>query len=154
MCLNGRWRGFASATKRMVMSMTDPGRADRARQLLQTTAFWSDCQKPGLCQLPHSSRRSGHQWRLFHEELYVGFLLAMVSTVVLLPRTLTAWQKVVKNRFFRWIISWAPSQAPPILSKTLRGSSGSTVYPEDSQIWRWNDYGLGLHPIRRCQGDL
>ena len=26
--------------------------------------------------------------------------------------------------------------------------------PEDSQISRWKDYGLRLHPIRRCQGDL
>ena len=42
MCLNGRWRGFASATKRLATSMTDPGRADRARQLLETTACWSD----------------------------------------------------------------------------------------------------------------
>ena len=86
MCLNGRWRGFASATKRLATSMTDPGRADRARQLLETTACWSDCQKPGPCQPPHSSRRSGRQRRLFRQELYVGFLLAMVSTVVLLPR--------------------------------------------------------------------
>ena len=56
MCLNGRWRG---ATKRLATSMTDPGRADRARQLLETTACWSDCQKPGPCQPPHCSRRSG-----------------------------------------------------------------------------------------------
>ena len=62
MCLNGRWRGFASATKRLEMSITDPGWADRARQLLETTACWSDCQKPGPCQPPHSSRRSGRQW--------------------------------------------------------------------------------------------
>ena len=55
---------------------------------------------------------------------------------------------------FRWIVSWAPSQAPPILSMTLRDPSGPMVHPEDSQIWRWKDYGLGLHPIRRCQGDL
>ena len=27
MCLNGRWRGFASITKILAMSMTDPGRA-------------------------------------------------------------------------------------------------------------------------------
>ena len=63
MCLNGRWRGFASATKRLAMSMTDPSRADRARQL-----------------------RSGRQRRLFRQELYVGFSLTMVSTVVLLPK--------------------------------------------------------------------
>ena len=44
MCLNGRWRGFASATKRLVTSMTDPGRADCARQLLETTACWSASQ--------------------------------------------------------------------------------------------------------------
>ena len=62
---------------RLATSMTDPGQADRAR------AFWSDCQKSGLCQPPHSSRRSG---LLFCQELYVGFLLAKVSTVVLLPR--------------------------------------------------------------------
>ena len=41
-----------------------------------------------------------------------------------------------------------------IFLTTLRGPSGPTVHPEDSQIWRWKDYGLGLHPIRRCQGDL
>ena len=68
----------------------------------------------------------------------------------------TAWRKFGQQKiwFFRWIVSWAPSQAPPILSTTLRGPSGPTVHPEDSQIWRWKDYGLGLHPIRRCQGDL
>ena len=38
--------------------MTDPGRADRERQLFEATACWSDCQKPGPCELPHSSRRS------------------------------------------------------------------------------------------------
>ena len=83
---NGRWRGFASTTKRLAMSMTDPGRADCARQLLETTACWSNCQKPGPCQPPHSSRRSGRQRHLFRQEVYVGFLLAMVSTVILLPR--------------------------------------------------------------------
>ena len=41
MCLNGRWRGFASATKRPATSMTDPGRADRTGQLLEMTACWS-----------------------------------------------------------------------------------------------------------------
>ena len=40
MCLNGRRRGFASATKRLATSMTDPGRVDRARKLLETT---EDC---------------------------------------------------------------------------------------------------------------
>ena len=50
-------------------------------------------------------------------------------------------------------VSWAPSQVLPILSMTLRGPSGPTVHPEDSHIWRWKDYGLGLHPIQRCQGD-
>ena len=59
---------------------------DRARQLLETTACWSDCQKPGPCQPPHSSRRSGRQRCLFRQELYIRFLLAMVSTVVLLSR--------------------------------------------------------------------
>ena len=44
MCLNGRWRRFASATKRLATSMTDPGRADRARQLLETTACLSASQ--------------------------------------------------------------------------------------------------------------
>ena len=39
-----RWRGFASATKRLATSMTDPDRADRARQLLETTARWSASQ--------------------------------------------------------------------------------------------------------------
>ena len=29
MCLNGRWRGFASAAKRLPTSMTEPGRAAR-----------------------------------------------------------------------------------------------------------------------------
>ena len=57
----GRWRGFASSTKRLVTSMTDPGGADCTRQLLEMTACWSDCQKPGPCQPPHSSRRSGRQ---------------------------------------------------------------------------------------------
>ena len=33
----------------------------------------------------------------------------------------------------------------PILSTTLRGLPGPTVHPEDSQIWRWKDYGLWLH---------
>ena len=47
----------------LATSMTDPGRADCARQLLETTARGSDCQKP-----------------------HIGFLLTMVSTVVLLPR--------------------------------------------------------------------
>ena len=61
MCLNGRRRGFPSATKRLAMSMTDPGWADHGRQLLKTTACWSDCQKPGLCQPPNSSRSSGRQ---------------------------------------------------------------------------------------------
>ena len=56
MCLNGRWRGFASATKRLVTSMTDPGRADHTRQLLEMTACRSNCQKPGPCQPRHSSR--------------------------------------------------------------------------------------------------
>ena len=44
MSLNGRWRGFASATKRLAKSMTDTGRADCARQLLETTACWSASQ--------------------------------------------------------------------------------------------------------------
>ena len=44
MCLNGWWRRFASATKRLPASMTDPGRADHARQLLETTACWSVSQ--------------------------------------------------------------------------------------------------------------
>ena len=41
MCLNGMWRGFRSATKRLAMSMTDP---DRAKPLLKTTACWSASQ--------------------------------------------------------------------------------------------------------------
>ena len=77
-CLNGRCRAFASTTKSLATFMTDPGRADRARQLLEITACWSDCQKPGPCQPPHSSRRSGRQRRLFHQELYIGFLLTMI----------------------------------------------------------------------------
>ena len=64
--------------------------------------------------------------------------------------TAEKWQKI----FFRRIVSCAPSQAPPILSMTIGGPSGPKVHPEDSQIWSWKDYGLGLHPIRRCQGDL
>ena len=107
----------------------------------------------------NSSRRSGSQRCLFRQELYVGFLLAMVSTVVLLPRETstkqetakkpcclhqrpTAWQKDGQQKFwfFRWIVSWAPSQAPPISLMTLKGPSGPTVHPEDSQIWRWKDY--------------
>ena len=60
------------------------------------------------------------------------------------PRS-TAWWMVGQQKigFFRWIVSWAPSQVPPILSTTLRGWSGPTIHPEDSQIWRWKDYGLG-----------
>ena len=46
-------------------------------------------------------------------------------------------RKGAKNRFFRWIVSWAPSQAPPILSMTLRGLSGPTVHPEDRQERLW-----------------
>ena len=38
MCLNSSWWGFTSATKRLAMSMTDPGGADNARQLLKMTA--------------------------------------------------------------------------------------------------------------------
>ena len=38
-------------------------------------------------------------------------------------------------------------------SKKLR-VSGPTVLLEDSQIWRWKDYGLRLQPIWRCHGDL
>ena len=47
MCLNGRWSGFASATKRLATSMTDPGRAFHARQLLEMTACWSASQLQG-----------------------------------------------------------------------------------------------------------
>ena len=36
-----------------------------------------------------------------------------------------------------------------------RRPSGAHLEPQFTQkIWRWKDYGLGLHPIRRCQGDL
>ena len=49
----------------------------RSGRPLKTTA-WDDS--------PNSSRRSGRQRRPFRLELYVGFLPAMVSTVVLLPR--------------------------------------------------------------------
>ena len=83
MCLNSRWRGFASATKRLATSKT---------------ACWSGCQKPDQCQPPHSSRRSGRQRCLFHQELYVGFLLAMVSTVVLLPRNQRVNKRQLRNR--------------------------------------------------------
>ena len=40
-------------------------------------------------------------------------------------------RKVAENLFFRWIVSWAPAQAPPILSTTLRGPSGPPVHPEN-----------------------
>ena len=50
----------------------------------KTTA--RDDSLPGPCQPPHSSRRSGRQQHMFCHELYVGSLLTMVSTVVLLPR--------------------------------------------------------------------
>ena len=57
MCLNSRWRGFANATKRLATSMTDPGRADRARQLLETTACWSaSLQEEWTPATPVSSR--------------------------------------------------------------------------------------------------
>ena len=110
MYLNGRWRGFASATKRLATSMTDRGRADCARQLLETTACWSDCQKPGQCQPPHSSKRSGRQWRLFREELYVDSCSQWSpqsycspetreseETMLCTPRP-TAWQKVGQQK--------------------------------------------------------
>ena len=55
-------------------SMTDSGRADRARQLLETTGCWSASQLQ-------------EEWTpVFSQELYVGFLLATVSMVILLPR--------------------------------------------------------------------
>ena len=45
-------------------------------------------------------------------------------------------RKVVKNVFFWWIVSWAPSQAPPILSMTLRSPSEPTVHPEEvERLW-------------------
>ena len=61
MCLNDRWRGFASATKRLATSMTDPGRADCARQLLETTTCWSASQLQGQSTpaTPVSSRTVG-----------------------------------------------------------------------------------------------
>ena len=37
---------------------------------------------------------------------------------------------------------FAPSQAKPTLSMTLRDPSGPTVHPEDSQIWSWKDYSF------------
>ena len=45
-----------------------------------------NCSRRQLAGPPHSSRSSGRQRHLFRQDLYVGFLLAMVSTVVLLPR--------------------------------------------------------------------
>ena len=53
-------------------------------------------QKPGPCQPPHSSRRSGRQWYLFRQELYVGFLLAIVSTSDCCPET-SAKQETAKK---------------------------------------------------------
>ena len=68
MCLNGRWRGFASATKRMATSMTDPGWADRARQLLKTTACWSASQLQEkwtpACLIKNCTSDSCLQWSL------------------------------------------------------------------------------------------
>ena len=45
-----------------------------------------NCSRRQLAGPPHCSRRSGRQRRPFRQELYVGFLLAMVSMVILLPR--------------------------------------------------------------------
>ena len=44
-----------------------------------------NCSRRQLAGTPHSSRRSGPQQCLFHKELYVGLLLVIISTVVLLP---------------------------------------------------------------------
>ena len=134
-----------------------------------------DCQKAGLCQPSHSSRRSGHQYACFIKNFTSDSCLHWSPWSYCCPETSAKQEtakkpccvrqgphpdrrldcrKVAKNVFFRLIVSWAPSQAPPILLTILRGPSGPTVHPEDSQIWRWKDYGLGLHPIQKCQGDL
>ena len=59
---NGRWRGSASASKRLATSMTELGRADHARQLLEMTA-WAKCRKycwrpSGACLDPRFTQKT------------------------------------------------------------------------------------------------
>ena len=150
MCLNGRWRGFASATKRLATSMTDPGRVDRARQLLEMTACWSDCQKPGPMStastapggvdasdasfIKNCTSDSCLQWT---PRSYCCLETSTKQETANKPCCVQQGPqpderldsiKVVKKGFFRWIVSWAPSQAPRLLT-TLRGTWRSFWMP-------------------------
>ena len=148
MCRNGRWRGFASATKRMAMSMTDPGRAHCARQLLETTACWSASQLQG--EWTPASRtvrwilaRNGLQGRIAAQKPALKKETAKKPCCVRQGPQPGGQQKVgqQKNIFFRWIVSWAPSQAPPILSMTLRGPrfTQETVKFGGGKIMVWGE---------------
>ena len=64
---------------------------ERIRKRYQETGDVHDRPSSGNCSRRQlagptvKSQAHGHQRRLFCQELYVGFLLAMVSTVLLLP---------------------------------------------------------------------
>ena len=150
----GRWRGFAMRYQETGEDH-DRHRSGRPRKTTaRDVSLLVRLTAPQLTALVSSRTVC---WILARNGLHGR--IAAQKPALNTPRP-TAWRKVGQQKsgghffFFRWIVSWAPFQAPPILSMTLRGPSGPTVRPEDSQIWRWKDYGFGLHPIRRCQGDL
>ena len=70
------------------------------------------------------------------------------STAVLPTPRPTAWRKVGQQKSGKKIIFQMKHQLHPKRRQYCRWPSGARLDP------RWKDSGLGLHPIRRCQGDL
>ena len=153
MCPNGRWRGFVSATKRLATSMIDPGRADLARQLLETTACWFRLTAPGgvdasdACFIKNCTSDSCLQWS--PRSYCCPETSAKQETAKKLCCVLQGPQPDGRLDS-RKCDSSDQSSAPPILSTTLGGPSGPTVHPnlEVESFW------FGLHSIRTCLGDL
>ena len=126
MCPNGRWRGFASPTR--------DWRCPSPTQVGQTAQ--DNCLRWQLAGPPHSSRRSGCQ--VDAKNCTSDSCSQWSPRSYCCPET-SAKQETAKKQccirqahsltegWTAWIVSWVPSQAPPILSTTLRGPPGLTV---------------------------
>ena len=160
MCLNGRWRGSASTTKRLATSMTDPGRAERARQLLETTVCWSasQLQEEWTPATPVSSRtvrrilaRSGLHGRIAAQKPALN--KRQLRNRVAYAKAQQS-DKRFDSRIFFFQMNHQLSSIPSAANIVDDPQGPVWTHGSPRIIWRWKDYGLGLHPIRRCQGDL
>ena len=121
MCLKGRWKGFASATKRLTTSMTDPDRADRAKQLLEMTACWSDCQKPTASPLQE-------EWT---------------------PATPVSSSTVHRILARKGLHSPIATQKPALNKRQLRNSVAYAKEGWTEEIYFSDESSVELHPKRR-----